>query len=305
VSPAAACDECQLRKQGTYLGQFTILGNGTVRTWVKYHNGKPASLGITFSETALQGLPTAEQLPKNMPMMEYELALPPEAKATGFDHISLDYGPLGHEPKNIYDKPHFDVHFYMTSPAERKKITAQGKDLAICEKKPAAGLLPAGYILPPATSIPRMGMHAMDPSGAEFRGGEFTQTFIYGYYNGKMTFIEPMIAVSYLATKPNFSTPVKTPAIYEKPGFYPTRYSISFDEKRREYTVALDGLTWRVPPVAKVTPKKLSAPAKAVPGKAVPGKVVPAKAAHARLTPVRTTPTLLKTVAAAHSQKKQ
>ena len=58
--PAAACEECQLRKERTYLGQFTLLGNGTARTWVKYGaNGKPATLGITFSETALSGLPDA------------------------------------------------------------------------------------------------------------------------------------------------------------------------------------------------------------------------------------------------------
>jgi hypothetical protein len=247
---AKACQECQLRKQGTYLGQFTILGDGTVRTWVKFANGKPASLGVTFSEMALQGLPTVEKLPKAMPVMEYELALPKEARNIGFDHISLDYGPVGHPPADIYDKAHFDVHFYMMPSAERKKITARGKDLAVCEKKPDAGTLPVGYILAPGTAIPQMGVHAVDPSGPEFRGEGFTKTFIYGYYNGKMTFIEPMVAVDYLKTKPNSSGAVKAPLVYQRPGFYPTKYSITFDEKRREYSVSLDGLTWRTPPLS-------------------------------------------------------
>jgi hypothetical protein len=63
-----------------------------------------------------------------------------------------------------------------------------------------------------------------------------------------MTFYEPMMAVDYLMTKPNFSTAIKMPSVYQRPGFYPTRYSITFDEKRREYSVSLEGLTWRVPP---------------------------------------------------------
>ena len=267
ANPARSCEECGLRKQGIYLGQFTILGNGTVRTWAKYTNGNPTSIGVTFSETALEGLPKVEDLPKVMPMMEYELALPKEARNIGFNHISLDYGPVGHPPKDIYDKAHFDVHFYMTSSAERKKITAQGKDLAICEKKPDAGTLPAGYMLAPETSIPQMGAHAVDTSSSEFRGEGFTKTFIYGYYNGKMTFIEPMVAVDYLKTKPNSLVAVKVPAIYPRPGFYPTYYSVTFDEKRREYSVSLDGLKWRVPPVTQPAVKTKQAALKNASGK--------------------------------------
>jgi hypothetical protein len=241
---ASACEECQLRKEGTYLGQFTLMGNGTVRSFVTYgKDGKPSSLGVTFSESALSGLP--EKLPLGMPMWEYALALPPEARSTGFDHISLDWSPQGHEPNGIYTKPHFDVHFYLTSRAERKKITFQGADKIAGARKPAAKFFPSGYILPPDTAIPNMGAHAIDATAPELNGKDFTHTFVYGYYNGQVNFIEPMISKAFLETRPNVTIPIKAPAAYSKRGYYPTSYSMKYDAVRQEYTVSLDGLMLR------------------------------------------------------------
>ena len=274
-APAHACDECQLRKDGTYLGQFTILGNGTVRSWVKFEKGKPSSLGLTFSETALSGLKEEKELPKAMPMMEYKLALPKEAKVTGFDHISLDWNPIGHPPKDIYTLPHFDVHFYLMSPEARGKIIATGADIARCEKKPESRYIPAGYIIPPETAVPQMGAHAIDAAAAELAGQKFTTTFLYGYYNGQMNFIEPMISVDFLKTRPNYTTAIKVPQAYAKSGFYPTRYSVSYDATRQEYSVSLDSLKWQVgkPPVNKIITTK--APVKAAPKSVAPKRTLP------------------------------
>lgn len=248
ATAARACDECQLRKKGTYMGQFTIMGNGTARTWVTFdQSGKPAAMGVTLSENALTGLPT--ELPSGMRMWESNLKLPNEAAVIGVDHVSLGWNPMGHEPAGIYDKPHFDFHFFLMSREERKKITAEGEDKKRAIKQPTAGFMPAGYILPPDTAVPDMGGHAIDPTGPELQGKEFTSTFIYGYYNGRMNFIEPMITQSFIqsvATMPEgFTAEIKQPASFTKRGYYPTRYSIRFDAVRREYTVALEGLTLR------------------------------------------------------------
>ncbi len=244
VKPAHACDECQAKKTDTINGQFGIMGNGTVRSWVKLDKfGKPASIGVTFSETALTGLPA--EAPKGMMGVEHVLRLPKEAAPSGFDHISLDWTPQGHEPNGIYNVPHFDVHFYMVNQATLSKITATGKDLAVSNKQPAAKLIPAGYIMPPGTAVPRMGSHAVDTASPELGGKAFTHTFIYGYYNGQMNFVEPMVSKAFLESKQNFSGPVKIPAAYPKRGYYPTSYSIKFDGVRREYTVSIDKLTLR------------------------------------------------------------
>ncbi len=241
---ANACEECQLRKEGTYLGQFTLMGNGTVRSFVTYgKNGKPSSLGVTFSESALSGLP--EKLPGGMPMWEYALALPAEARVTGFDHISLDWNPQGHEPNGIYTKPHFDVHFYLTSRAERKKITFKGADKVTGARKPPVKFLPAGYITPPGTAVPDMGAHAIDSATPELNGKEFTHTYLYGYYNGQVNFVEPMVTKAFLETKPDVTILLKQPAAFPKRGYYPTRYSMKYNATRQEYTVSLDGLTLR------------------------------------------------------------
>jgi hypothetical protein len=244
--PSRACEECQLRKAGTYLGQFTILGNGIVRTWYKADKkGKPQAMGVTFSETALDGLPQTGVGPKTMPSVMHELALPKEARITGFDHVDLDWNPKGHMPSKIYDVPHFDFHFYMVPAAQLNKITAVGKDLARCSRKPAAKFMPAGYIIPPGTEVPRMGSHAVDVMSPELHGQPFTQTFIYGYYDGAMNFVEPMIARSFLETHPSVTTKIKQPASYPRTGYYPTKYSVKYDAGRREITVALEGLTYR------------------------------------------------------------
>ena len=244
--PAAACDQCRLRKAGIYTGEFKILGNGTIRSWVTldpYH--KPKAIGVTFSETALSGL--IAEPPAGMIGEENPLALPPEAAPTGFNHISVDWNPKGHQPPGVYDVPHFDFHFYLMSPAEQEKITAKGSDLAKCRKPPAAQFVPVGYICPPGTEFPRMGVHWLDPATPELHGQPFTQTFIYGFYDGKMNFVEPMITRAFLETKPDFTAPIKLPRAYPKPGYYPTRYSIRYDPIRKEYTVALEGLTYRGP----------------------------------------------------------
>ena len=252
---ARACEECRMRKAGTYLGQFTLLGNGTVRTWVKLDKQrKPESLGITFSESALTGLSETGMGPKEMPMVFYTLALPKEAKAAGIDHVGLDWAPKGHIPNGVYNVPHFDVHFYMMPPEQLAQITATGKDLARCAKKPLAKYFPEGYVLPPGTEVPRMGAHAVDAQSPELNGKPFTHTFLYGYYDGSLNFVEPMITKAFLETKPNVVAPVKLPKAYARSGYYPTRYRIAHDPVRQEYTVALEGLTFR-PGDAKTAPK--------------------------------------------------
>jgi hypothetical protein len=254
---ASACDQCQLNKAGLYFGEFRILGNGTVRSWVQLgKDSKPTAIGVTLSETALSGLSTTPaKTPAEMMKHENPLELPRQAAATGFDHISVDWNPQGHDPQGIYDKPHFDFHFYRISRAARDQITAVGKDLVKCAKPLPKRFVPAGYILPPKAELPRMGAHWLDPASPELHGQLFTQTFIYGSYNGHLNFLEPMITKAFLETRPNFTAPVKVPAAYEKPGYYPTRYSVKYNADRQEITVALEGLKYFAGTTGKKQPK--------------------------------------------------
>jgi hypothetical protein len=242
---AAACPTCDSDyKPGTYTGEAQRVGNGVAYTWVTLdQKGKPAALGVTLTETALEGLPQTQ--PEGGLGPEYMLMLPKEAKRTAFQHVSLGWNPLGHEPPGVYDTAHFDFHFYMITPEDREKITATGADIVTCRKPVPAAFAPAGYVYAPGTEVPMMGGHWVDPKAPELNGQPFTKTFLYGSYNGKMIHFEPMITRAYLETKPDFSTEIQVPASYLKGAYYPTRYSIRHDAVRREYTIALEGMTWR------------------------------------------------------------
>lgn len=227
------------------LGQVKTMGNGVVWSWMEYGSeGTPVAIGVTFTETALSGQP--ENPPSDIPYWDYELSLPKQAKVPPYDHIVVDWNPRGHVPPGVYDVPHFDFHFYMISSSERNKITVKKDDTTRLMKKPSAKFIPAGYILPEGTEEPRMGVHWVDPSAPEFNKQPYTKTFIYGSYDGHVTFFEPMVSLAYLEGKePNTTETIKLPAAYERHGYYPVIYCVRHDAVRKEYTVSLEGLTQR------------------------------------------------------------
>jgi hypothetical protein len=237
---AGAGNSSTWTRAGTFLGESRPLGNGAIRSWVTLdRNGHPSAIGATFSEAALSGLPAGAE------GAEYALSLPPQAQGTAFDHISVDWNAQGHPPAGIYNVSHFDFHFYTITPQERDRITAQGEDVAKSNRQPSAEYMPSGYVMVPDSAIPRMGSHLANPQARELHGQPFTRTFLYGSYDGRVIFYEPMIARSFLESKQNVTEYIKLPARYPKPGYYPTKYSVRYDPKSREYTVSLEGLTLR------------------------------------------------------------
>lgn len=220
----------------TLWGESKALGKGTSRTFVIVNDqDKPVSLGIAFTKKALSGLPTEAEPPEIM------LPLPEKVDVHQFKYVVINWNPQGHVPK-MYQVPHFDFHFYLMLNEEREKITEN--DTAQFAKAPSPQFLPVDYVQAPG-GIPRMGSHWVDKTAPELQGKPFTKTFIYGSYDGKVTFYEPMVSMAFLKTKPNFSTPIKQPAAFEKSGFYPTSYRITYDKKHGEYRVSLDDLTFR------------------------------------------------------------
>jgi hypothetical protein len=225
----------------TYRGKTIAVGRGSAHTLVVTDaTGHVSSVAIVFTERALDGLP----MPAGDQMdVAFALPMPAHAPKTAFDHAVINWEPHGHPPPHIYDVPHFDFHFYMVSSAEQARVTFKSMmDSGAPAQQPPASLLPAGYVVPPGTAVPEMGVHAIDTSGPEFHGHPFTATFIYGFYEKQMTFLEPMASRAYLESKPNITRPVARPASYGRPGMYPDTYSIRYDKAHHSYTVALEGL---------------------------------------------------------------
>ncbi|MEP7346360.1 MAG: hypothetical protein ABI877_13910, partial [Gemmatimonadaceae bacterium] len=104
---------------------------------------------------------------------------------------------------------------------------------------------------PEAVAVPMMGVHWLDPQSGELQmppnNKTFTSTFIYGSYNGKFIFLEPMITKAFIESHKGkaqgFSAPVPTAQRVARAGLYPNAYSISYNASAKEYRIALDGLT--------------------------------------------------------------
>lgn len=210
-----------------FFGEEKPLGNGFAKTWVKLDDqGNPIQLGINLSEGCLNNLPAHNH--------EVELELPTQASKTAFNHVTVDWNNMGHEPDGIYSLPHFDFHYYMISKNEQNLIPA-GPDPNTVDSTE----IPVDYFST-VDAVPQMGVHYLDATSPELHGSTFTETFIYGYYFGKMIFAEPMVTLDYLKTKPNISKNLKCPQVYPTVGlFYPKSFSIKYDSDKKTYDITL------------------------------------------------------------------
>lgn len=202
-----------------YQGPVTRIGNGHIRSVavLEKKTDKPLTIGFELTADALEGLPGGHE------HTSYLVKLHPKVKDAGiFDHLVADWNPHGHEP-GPYLPPHFDFHFYMLSLQQRLQITATDP-LSVAPIP--AGYLPNDYIGPLGPE-PQMGGHCVDVTSPELGGSPFTHTFIFGAYNGKVAFYEPMITQDYLANGTGGLFMIKQPAQVSKTGYYPTRYSIT------------------------------------------------------------------------------
>jgi hypothetical protein len=228
---------------GVYYGPSATVGRGTARTYLVMNGSRPVELGLAVSEAAMTGLePNDTMLPGRMvmpdghAMFEHSLALPAD-NPTPFRHVVLNWNPGGHEPAGVYDTPHFDFHFYLIPEAERHAIVPGPTFEAQGARHPSADELPAGYVATPP--VPMMGTHWLDPNTPELHGRPFTQTFIAGTWDGRPTFLEPMITKAFLESRPEFGAPIPEVKRHAVAGWYPRSYAIRWDASSKEYRIAL------------------------------------------------------------------
>lgn len=238
----------------TFYGPAREIGAGSARSYVTMSDGQPIEIGIELEEDALRDLPAPD--PKShhhvvagmhLDMSEYLLELPDQAKSTPFNFLELDWNPAGHEPAGIYDKPHFDFHFYTITQAERDAIDPSDPEYARkAARFPRPEFVPASYMTPPPiTPVPKMGLHWVSTAADELHGKPFTQSFIYGSWNGRVAFLEPMITKAFLDSKPDLTLPIAAAQCYEPAGLYPATYSIRYDQASGKYRIALKDFTSR------------------------------------------------------------
>lgn len=219
-------------------GDSVSLGNGRARVYAdidKY--GKPLSVGFAVTEKALEGLPEHDT-------GQLTLRLPSILQISPFDHMTIAWAAHGHDPVDIYGVPHFDFHFFFIPETVREGILCTGEDAAICKAQPDPSEIPAFYA-PTPEGVPLMGWHWIDPRSPEFNGKPFTTTFIYGFYNSNMSFMEPMMTRDFLLKKENFSQEIPAPQVWPQTGYYAKSYSMEYNTKSKVYFVSLKNLEYK------------------------------------------------------------
>lgn len=249
-------------------GEPVPLGKGTVNVYLSIgDDGFPAAIGIRLSEAALDGLPaepnnTTRCFDRNSDgkleagvecLGEYEtfLFLPddPASATLPFKFLELDWNAHGHAPPGVYDKPHFDMHFYMVNQAAVAAIRpgpcgimVDCEDFARASMPLAEPFLPAGYVDVGAV-VAEMGNHLVNTASPELATPPqpFTHTLIYGAYDGRITFIEPMMTRDFLLTRPDGCWPIVQPSRWQSAGRYPTEYCVRHSQSEAAWTISLEG----------------------------------------------------------------
>lgn len=226
-------------KAGYYSGSQVAVHEGKSWSSVKLNeDGAPEQLILTIDNNALNSVPVGGGDGGHQHNNNLVVPLPAKAlESTPFKFIFLNWNPSGHEPDGIYTSPHFDMHFYMSSEAE----VMNAVDMAKINTDPAADYLPAMYV--GAAPVPQMGKHWIDVTSPELNGASFTQTFIYGSYDGKVTFYEPMITLDFLKNTNHFERPIPQPARFQKSGYYPTKMQVV--KHGNATNIILDGFVYR------------------------------------------------------------
>lgn len=179
-------------------------------------------MGVTIDKAALASLPAQETRVDLIP------------SSGVFRLVEVDWHPHGHPPAGIYTVPHFDVHFYVISKAERDAIAfaAPGR-----VAKPVDEIVPAGYITD-GTVEPQMGMHYVSPAQPEFHGKPFMASQIWGYNHGHLAFVEAMFSMKFVDTKQSWAQGLAQPKNGKVTAGFPHSMSVG-PSKTGGYDIAL------------------------------------------------------------------
>lgn len=258
-------------------GQSAHRGDGTLTSYSQVDaDGAPVAIGMAMSEETLQGLPydpptaglwcydkdddgALDEMTECTGGYEDALHLGEEFRDevdTPFEYVLMNWNPKGHMPPGVYDRPHFDVHFYMTPNQERVAIRPGPCNVLVhCDDYEKGKDLPdERYLHPDFADLdavePAMGNHLTDLTSPEHHGEEFTHTFIYGVWDDEVTFYEPMVTHALYSglvdgTVDEACHEIKQPAAWQESGWYPTEYCMRYRANREELTTTLEAFEYR------------------------------------------------------------
>lgn len=223
----SSCQKDADKKQKIFKGEVKTFQQGKAWTWYEVDDkDQPVRIAIAIDDAAMNSLSTESGEGDHQHENSLSLNLNPKAsQQTPFKHVMLDWNPAGHPP-DFYLKPHFDFHYYTLTDIERKAIPAYEQAPDKFDNVPGTDYIPVNYINIPQ-GVPQMGKHWVDVTSSEFTPAGFNQTFIYGTYDGKVVFYEPMITEAFIKANPSFERSIPLPAKFQTAGWYPTKMRIA------------------------------------------------------------------------------
>lgn len=253
-------------------GPDANIADGPVVSYASFDpSGTPTAIGISIHARALDTMPaamsdghhcfdrntdgTVDMDTECIATHERVMPLPSSAAARSdipFKWVLLNWNPMGHVPPGIYDSPHFDIHF-MIEPIESIFAIESGScgpEFVRCDQfEIGRKAVPADYVNADFQNfdavVPGMGNHLIDTTSPELHGEPFTRTFIFGAYDGRITFYEEMVTSAYLKTRPDTCFAIKEPTAVEVAGFYPTQSCMRYDATGDTYNVSLESFVHR------------------------------------------------------------
>ncbi|MBX7134846.1 MAG: hypothetical protein K1X67_19425 [Fimbriimonadaceae bacterium] len=213
-------------------GEEAYVNGQKVETWETTDlQGNVVEVGFSITETLIDNPPAG--MGSGPAGAFATLKFPPATRSQTFlNHFELHWNTMGHEPP-VYMKPHWDFHFYGVSPED--VFNALPPDPG----NPLDGQIPPGYAYPgPEALVPEMGVHAA-PFSDFAPGYDFEHTFIYGYYGGKTTFIEPMVTQEFLQRKQGYQLNIPQPQILGRSTRFPTRLIARWMNSARKWEFVL------------------------------------------------------------------
>ncbi|MDX1396169.1 MAG: hypothetical protein R3195_17440 [Gemmatimonadota bacterium] len=254
------------------LGFVADIGEATAASYAEVDgSGVPQAIGLVFSANFFDELPTTvsdlhrctdrnadgvvDRPAECNAWHEWVLPLPGEIATRSdipFKWALLNWNPIGHIPPGVYDTPHFDMHFYI-EPIEKVFAIEPGPcgpEFVRCDQfERATKPLPPNYVASDYQDVqavaPAMGNHLIDMTSPELHGEPFTRTWIYGFYDGRITFYEEMVTRAYMLEQGAECFPIKAPEAVEIGGYYPASSCIRFDPESEEYSVSMEDFALR------------------------------------------------------------
>ena len=270
----ASCSPERTAEPELYQGDSADLGSGDVSTYVEMDAaGDLMSIGVRLSASTLEGIPleldgsapcfdvdgdgTEDPLTECFKMLRRDLDLP-TATLQGVDpfgYVQFNYNPHGHPAPAppVYAEPHFDFHFYLVGLEDVKEIrTGTCGFFMDCEVFERARVPVPEQYMPPAyievgAAAGEEGNHLLLSTSPELGDppADFTQTFIFGSYDGHIIFYEPMIAASVFTHSLDECYEIAQPTAWEVAGPYPTRYCMRYLPDEEAYAVSLESFVRR------------------------------------------------------------